>query len=296
MFVFVCPIRHPASSNDYASVLTFLNNTIESLNAQHTNRPYKIVVVCNEVPPVPESFNNTEFVAVDFPPPDTNKGTQVPLDLVKDDKGCKISIGLLYAKRFSPDYVYVIDGDDWFNIDTIEHVYKSSASDLFYANSGYVVNLAEKTFLKKFGLCRYCGSVYIYSFAVLMKLSGLSQLEYRQGLNKERIYEAVDPFFLKQILGNHRHQLHTFRSKGLQVRELLVPAVAWILNTGENHSAQNPGKYGLPLSKSFLTQFGISSIEASEKPIGLTKRVKALLESLQSYIGWRATDKKQTMI
>ena len=175
-------------------------------------------------------------------------------------------------------------------------MYKSSASDLFYANSGYVVNLAEKTFLKKFGLCRYCGSVYIYSFAVLMKLSGLSQLEYRQGLNKERIYEAVDPFFLKQILGNHRHQLHTFRSKGLQVRELLVPAVAWILNTGENHSAQNPGKYGLPLSKSFLTQFGISSIEASEKPIGLNKRVKALLESLQSYIGWRATDKKQTMI
>lgn len=296
MFVFVCPIRHPASSNDYGSVLTFLNNTIESLNAQQTDRPFKIIVVCNEVPPAPETFKNTEFVAVGFPPPDMNKGARVPLDLVKDDKGCKISIGLLYAKRYSPDYVYVIDGDDWFNIDIVEHVYQSSACDLYYANSGYVVNLAEKTFLKKFGLCRYCGSVYIYNFATLLMLSGLSKLEYSHSLNKQEIYNNVDSFFLKQILGNHRHQLHTFRSKGMQVRQLLIPAVAWILNTGENHSAQNPGKYGLPLSKRFLTQFGISSIEASETPIGLSKRIKALFESLQSYIGWRSTDKKQTMI
>ena len=127
-------------------------------------------------------------------------------------------------------------------------------------------------------------------------LSGLSKLEYSHSLNKQEIYNNVDSFFLKQILGNHRHQLHTFRSKGMQVRQLLIPAVAWILNTGENHSAQNPGKYGLPLSKRFLTQFGISSIEASETPIGLSKRIKALFESLQSYIGWRSTDKKQTMI
>ncbi|WP_296046306.1 hypothetical protein [uncultured Alteromonas sp.] len=296
MFVFVCPIRHPASSNDYASVLTFLNNTIQSLNSQYTDRPYKIIVVCNEMPPAPESFKNTEFVEVDFPPPDMNKGTQVPLELVKDDKGCKISIGLLYAKRFAPDYAFVIDGDDWFNIDTIEHVYKSEPGDLFYANSGYVVNLAEKTVLKKFGLCRYCGSVYIYRFSTLMTLSGLSQLEYSQEVSKEVIYQVVAPVFLKQILGNHRHQLHTFRSEGLRIQELSIPVVAWILNTGENHSAQNPGKHGLPLSQEFLKQFGVSSLQASDKPISLNQRIKAILESLQSYIGWQMTDKKQTMI
>lgn len=296
MFVFVCPIRHPASSNDYSSVLAFLHNTIQSLNAQRTTRAYKIIVVCNEVPANVAEYANTDFVVVDFLPPDANKGTKVPLDLVKDDKGCKISVGLTYAKRYKPDYAYIIDGDDWFNIDTIEHVYKAPPSSLYYANSGYVVNLAEKTFLKKFGLCRYCGSVYVYDFSTLMALSGLSALDYQDNMRKEAIYAVVDSFFLKQIIGNHRHQLHTFKSKGLVVNELSIPVVAWILNTGENHSAQNPGKYGLPVSKEFLSQFGITSIKAENKSVSVIRKMKALYESLQSYIGWRATDKNQTMI
>lgn len=102
-----------------------------------------------------------------------NKGIQVFLDLVKDDKGCKILVGLFYVKCFLFDYVYVIDGDDWFNIDIIEYVYKFLGSDLFYVNLGYVVNLVEKIFLKKFGFCCYCGLVYIYSFVMFMKFFGL---------------------------------------------------------------------------------------------------------------------------
>lgn len=296
MFVFVCPIRHPASSNDYASVLAFLHDTIQSVNAQRTQRAYKLIVVCNETPDNAQSYANTEFVEVDYPAPDMNKGTSVPLDLVKDDKGCKISVGLLYARRFDPDYVYIIDGDDWFNIDTIEHVYNAEPSDLFYANSGYVVNLAEKTFLKKFGLCRYCGSVYIYNYSVFMTLSGLSQLAYSDDLKKEAIYQAVSPYFLKQVIGNHRHQLHTFRSKGLLVNELSMPVIAWILNTGENHSGQNPAKHGLPVTTEFLHQFGITSVKADNKTVGISQKLKACIESLQSYIGWRTTNKKQEMI
>ena len=296
MFVFICPIRHPKTATDYSSVILFLQQTINSLNAQQTKHQFKIVVVCNEVPLDPQNYHNTDFVKVNFPAPDLRKGSKVPLDLVKDDKGCKYSVGLLYAQKYQPDYVYLIDGDDWFNINIVDYIYSAQPSDMFYANSGYVVNLKKQTYLKKYGLCRYCGSVYIYNYLKLMKLSCLEKLTYHDHISKDDIYSVVEPFFLKQVIGNHRHQLYTFRENNLTLTEIQIPTVAWILNTGENHSAQNPGKYGLPYSSAFLDLFGVKLIDFKPKNITLIQRIKAFYESALSYIGWRLTDKTKKMI
>jgi hypothetical protein len=296
MFVFVCPIRHPASSHNYNDVLFYLRKTVESLSNQKTSRPYKIIVVCNQAPNEPELYPNTSFVEVDFAPPDANKGSGVPFDLVKEDKGCKVSVGLLYAKQFAPDYVFVIDGDDWFNVATVDYIYQSEPNDLYYANSGFVVNLANNTYLKKYGICRYCGSAYIYKYSALMELSGLSGMEYHDNLQKADFFAVVDEFFLKHIIGNHRHQIYAFSNNNYAVTELKIPVVAWILNTGENHSAQNPGNDGLQLSKEFLGTFGISSIEPSIKTNAPITWVKAKIKSLQSYLGWIKTDKSKEKV
>lgn len=297
MFAFVCPIRHPETSNNYQEVVNQLRLTIESVCAQKTNEKFVFVVVCNRIPQInlPEAYrDNVVFVAVDFPPPEKRKGTAVSLDGVKYDKGTKTAAGLLYLKKYQPDYVFVIDGDDWINVNTIETV-KNSEVDLWYANSGFIVNYQNKTHIKKYGVCRYCGSTFIYKYDTLMELSGLNQLtetEYTQ----QALASLLDTHILKNILGNHRHQLPFYKQQGYTTKPLPIPAVSWILNTGENHTGKDGGQYGIPISNQFAENFGVKSISLPRRRARFSNLLRAKYDSIQSWIGWRFTDKNADKI
>lgn len=292
MFAFVCPIRHPNTSNNYQEVLNQLLLTIESVCSQNTHETFKFIIVCNEIPEItlPVAYQDkVVFIPVDFPPPENKKGTAVSLEAVKFDKGTKIATGLLHLQQYQPEYVYLIDGDDWINCNIIESI-KGQDIDLWYANSGYIVNYQNHTYIKKYGVCRYCGSTFIYKYKTLMTLSGLTNLE-TQTPSQQNLTEQLDSHILHNILGNHRHQLPFYQQHGHSTKEITIPAVSWILNTGENHTGKDGGEYGLPLTPKLLTQFGLTSFKLSPPHVSLTKNLLTKFDSIKSWFGWRFTDK-----
>ena len=296
MFAFVCPIRHPKTSNDYNEVIKLLELTITSVCAQKTPEDFIFVVVCNEIPEISltaENKSKVVFVPVDFAPPDNNKGTDVTLDAVKFDKGTKIARGLLYLKAYMPDYVYVIDGDDWINVNILELIKnkdKSQNVDLWYSNSGYIVNYKNQTYIKKYGVCRYCGSTFIYKYQTLMNITGLENIIAEQA-SQAQITAQIDEHILKNILGNHRHQLPFYHQNNLRVKEIPMPAVSWILNTGENHTGKDGGVFGLALTQSFLNDFGLPNIELTPHKITLKSIILTKFDSFKSWCGWIVANK-----
>jgi hypothetical protein len=297
MFAFVCPIRHPSTSNNYLEVTKQLALTIESVCAQNTTESFKFIVVCNKVPELnlpKHQLNKVIFVPVDFPVPENKKGTAVSLNSVKFDKGTKIAAGLLYLQQHQPEYVYVIDGDDWINTNIIETV-KGKNIELWYANSGYIVNYQNQTYIKKYGVCRYCGSTFIYKYKTLMQLSGLDKLTEQQ-YDQAILAEQLDDHILRNILGNHRHQLPFYQQQGFTTKALPIAAVSWILNTGENHTGQDGGEYGMPLSKQFLSRFGLTSFKLAPPKISAVKKLLIMFDSIKSWFGWRFTNKSANKI
>lgn len=289
MFAFLCPIRHPASSNDYAGVIRYLQLTIESVCNQKTDEDFVFIVVCNEKPDIDVPEDIVKFVVVDFPPPDNNRGTAVPMEVFTYDKGTKLARGLVALKEYNPDYVYIIDGDDWVNVDVVNAV-KDSQADVWYTDDAYVVNMANHTSLKKFGVCRYCGSTYIYRFNTLMTVTGLGALA-DENPTQETLTQTIDKYVLHNILGNHRYQFHFFQSRGMSLKKIPLPSTCWILNTGENHSGKDGGECGINLTTAFLSQFGIRSLAIEEKSTPLTQRLCAYTESFKSWLGWQKADK-----
>jgi len=298
MFAFVCPIRHPDTSNDYNEVIKLLELTIASVCAQTITEDFVFIVVCNETPTLniaAEHIAKVIFVPVDFSPPDNNKGTSVTLDAVKFDKGTKIARGLMHLQSHMPDYVYVIDGDDWININVLEIIKTYAESkrrniDLWYSNTGYIVNFKNQTYIKKYGVCRYCGSTFIYKYKTLMDVTGLSNIQNTQASQAE-ITDQIDEHILKNILGNHRHQLPFYKAHNLQVKEIPIPAVCWILNTGENHTGKNGGVFGLPLTSSFLASFGLTNIPLTPQKNMIKSLLLTQIDSFKSWVGWRLTNK-----
>lgn len=297
MFAFVCPIRHPSTSNNYQEVINQLLLTIESICSQNTAEEFKFIVVCNEIPNVNLTKKQEEkviFLPVNFLPPEDKKGTAVSLEGVKFDKGTKIATGLLFLQQYQPDYIYLIDGDDWINSNIIEAV-KGKNIDLWYANSGYIVNYQNQTYIKKYGVCRYCGSTFIYKYKTLMQLSGLDKLP-EQDYSQQDFVELLDDHILRNILGNHRHQIPFYQQQGYKTKELPIPAVSWILNTGENHTGKNGGVYGMPLSPKFLAKFGVTNLTLSPLNVPLNKKLLTMIDSIKSWFGWRFTDKNADKI
>jgi hypothetical protein len=250
------------------------------------------LVVCNEVPDINVDSSIVKFLKVDFPPPDKNIGTNVSFDAVTLDKGTKIASGLLALQQYSPDYVYIMDGDDWFNINIIESI-KGKQADLWYADSGYVIDMKNKTYTKKYGICRFCGSTYIFNYKILMKAIDLKT--YNLEINQKNIIEHMDDFALRYILGNHRHQLYFYKKRNLVIKKLPLSPVCWILNTGENHSAQPPGKHGLFLTSKFTEKFGIS-IDLPSNKTSILRFIMTYFDSFKSKLGWILTDKNSKKV
>lgn len=305
MFAFVCPIRHPDTSNNYNEVIKLLELTISSICSQTTTEDFVFIVVCNKAPQLnisPQNASKVIFVAVDFPPPDNNKGTSVSLEAVKFDKGTKIARGLLYLKSYMPDYVYIIDGDDWININVLSSIsdYTKNKNeknniDLWYANAGYIVNLKDQIYIKSYGMCRYCGSTYIYKYETLMDLTCLSNLHNSEASQAE-ISKAVEDHTLKNILGNHRQQLPFYKAHDRKMKEIPIPSVCWILNNGENHTGEDGGHFGLPLTPSFIKDFGISSLTIKPQKIKIKFILLTIFSTFKSWAGWLLTNKNSDKI
>jgi hypothetical protein len=291
MFYFITTLRHPKNAKNYQSVIDLLKLTIESVCNQKTQHPYKLLVVCNEIPDIEVDTNRVEYHAVDFPPPGEGKASELLLRDMHFDKGVKIAAGLLYMQQHNPSKVFIIDADDWVNQNIVETTASQPDVDFWYADRGYLVNFRDKKYIRKHGLCRYCGTTFIYDYQKLISALGFNT-DIPFTASREEIANNIEDFPLVSILGNHRFQFSYMNKFGYSFKVLPYNAICWILNTGENHSGKTGGDEGLPLDQKTLSKFGMLTYTPSTQKASIMNRISEVIEKSKSHLGWIFTDKK----
>src|SRR5262249_21293564 len=111
MLVFVTSIRNPLNCNNFERIEKLLEATLHSACSQ-TDGEFRVVVVCNAIPKIGYHDPRISFHLVDFPPPSLKRQAETGMSAVVRDKGTKILAGMLYARRFQPDYFGILDADD----------------------------------------------------------------------------------------------------------------------------------------------------------------------------------------
>lgn len=290
MFIFITSIRHPNNAKNYQTIIDLLKITIESVCGQDTDFPFKFLIVCNEKPNIEVDESVVEFLVVDFPQPGDGKSLELAFESVLVDKGSKLAAGLAWVNQYNPSKVFIIDADDWVNKDIVGFVSKHRQTSFWHIDTGYLVNMAEKRCTRKHGLCRYCGSTYIYDYKQLLQLVGYTG-KLNLVLSQSYITENINDFGMRYLLGDHRRQLGHFHKLGIKISSIPFKAICWVLDTGENHSGKTGGDCGLPITADMLSDFGITSLNVQSRKSNLFEKIKESYAKAVSYIGWIKTDK-----
>jgi hypothetical protein len=288
MFIFLTAIKHPKTANSYATVEKLLDNTLHSIVGQ-TEQEFRVVVVCNQLPEVTVKDSRIHFHVVDFPPVSKENG-KLNVEQKFTDKGSKYFSGLLYAKQFSPTYVYILDSDDWVNHKLIETVTHQPKYPVWYVNKGYIVNMENKEFKTRSGLVRYCGSTFVYDYDFLLEEANITA-DIDENSTQQQLIAGTSHFFVVELLSNHVINFNYFRDKGFKPKPIPLHSACWVQGTGENISNTKGGDAGLPIDVGFAKTFHLPSefLNANKSTIPL--RIRDFLSSLKSMYTWKKSQK-----
>ncbi len=284
MFLFLTALKHPETANDMRKVESLLEVTLNSLLSQ-THEDFLIVVVCNEKPAITCTDPRVNFHVVDYPPVSKVNGKLVNSEKFRD-KGTKYMSGLLYAKKFSPDYVFIVDSDDWVNTQLISTLKSLPHFPVWYVNEGAFVNFNTKEYKKRAGLIRYCGSTLIYDYDFLMEEANITE-DVDERSSQDELVSASSEFFVEKLLSNHLINFSYFKDKGFEPKPVPLMSSCWIQGTGENVSETAGGSHGLPIDDKFIAQFGLPNSLKSNKSRSFVLEVRDWLSFLKSKRQWK---------
>lgn len=298
MLAFITSLRHPDTARDYRKAVSLLKLTILSICAQK-NPNFVIVVVCNKRPDLDFEDQRVHFHVVDFPPPEelanhlrkfgisSNEVTSYPQKSFpkKADKGFKILAGALYARRFDPKYLFIVDCDDWINTRLVDFILKSNDQKIWFVDSAFLVNFTDKTYMKRSGVCRFCGSTIIYETDFFFTLGGFSQ-QVDENSTQMQLLEATSSHFIHAVCGNHVKQYSMIFDYGLKPSLVPFPAICYVLGTGENAIQDALVDDGYPIDEGFSEEFGIEESFVSRRKARIDTHLKQIYRSLKSYFGW----------
>lgn len=312
MFYFVTTLRHPDNILSVSATLRLVSLTIESILNQTTQYPFKLLIVCNvdfdierELGLLHDTLDERiEFLKVDFEAPSTGRGSDQSIDSLWLDKGYKLAAALHYLRDADVKWIYPIDADDWVSTGIVEHVSTNlkSTVDLWYINRGMLLNFDDRTWLRKYGMCRYCGSTFIYDFKTLVDFIfvkeefGSDRPDVGDPYTVGWLSKIVNQCLVAVLLGNHRAQLGYYSKAGKCVRAVKSESVGWVTNTGENHSGQHTGSIGVNLSSDTLEIYGIKSLYGADRHNGLFFRVLGYVATISSFLGWAITNKTEDKV
>ncbi|OZG73427.1 hypothetical protein BTA51_10400 [Hahella sp. CCB-MM4] len=288
MVVFLTSIRHPENAKDYGQIEKILKVTLGTVCGQ-TSDNFKVVVVCNQVPENKYDDPRIEYHVVDFPPPAVGQNTSsLQFSANSGDKACKLYSGLLYSKKYSPDYVYIFDADDWIHKDIVKTLEESPKAKVWYVDKGYFVSYSEKEYKKKAGLTRYCGSTFAYDYEFILEQGESSKHpQLTENSSKEDLLNTLDEHYIYEILGNHAKHYNYFKSMGITPQSFKFRAACWVLGTGENWSGESGKANGLPCDEQFCSDFNLPRNEFlnTQKP-DFIMILKDLIGSFISEFKW----------
>jgi hypothetical protein len=284
MFVFLTAIRHPANANDMAQVERLLSITLQSICGQ-TDGNFKVVVVCNVKPNLVFEDNRVHYHLVDFPAPSLQKSSSLEPAPKFKDKGTKYMSGMLYARKFNPDYLYIIDSDDWVNKNLVKTLSSNPKYPVWYVDKGCMVNFSKKEFKRIRGLSRYCGSTFLYDFKYLIEYADVKN-DIDEFSNQDALIEGTSEFFILRLMCNHTINYRHFKSIGVTPKAVPLSTACWVQGTGENVSGSMGGSRGLPLDEKFINTYSLPDSLLSNEQATLMLSLRGRVTECISYFKW----------
>jgi len=201
------------------------------------------------------------------------------------DKGTKLISGLLFSKKFNPDYIFLLDADDWVHKEVVEHLHSQPSYPVWYVDCGYLVNYKSKERKRKHGMVRYCGSTFAYQPSFLMKLGDM-KFEINETTSQDQLLSSTSDRFIYDILGNHSIGYHLFPKMGFRPKPFPMRAITWVCETGQNVSRSSGGMNGLPIDRKYCDLFGIPETFISSNDADFIVKIREILGCIRSKITW----------
>ncbi len=289
MLIFISAVPHPVLFKDPETTGKLFKIFINSVLSQK-NRNFKLVIVCNNVSGLDYAQHpDIHYHFVDFPLPGTQSYQNVcgsglwPFIL---DKATKLLSGLLYTvNKFNSNYIFPVDYDDWLHIDIVDYILSAKSYPISYVDRGYFVDFKNKTYKRRAGLVRYCGSTNIYETNFL-----LSEAKIRSNINENsdqyELIRAVPKYFLCRIIGDHKTYFY-FKQNRITPRPIPFPAACWVIGSGQNLSATYGKGTGLPIDESFTHNFGLPQEVINPSRITFKGLIRERLGYLRSIYTWQ---------
>ncbi|PKG98815.1 hypothetical protein [Paraglaciecola sp. MB-3u-78] len=298
MLAFITSIRHPHNTNSYKKAVALYEIAARSICSQ-SNANFILVVVCNEKPVIEFHDERIHYHIVDFPvPPSLDEYLKTFSISDQDvschpkkyfpnrgDKGTKILSGLLYAKQFNPKYVYIVDADDWVNINIVQYLEEQADYPIWHVNEAYIVNFKQKTFMTRYGISRHCGSTFIYQTDFLLSLGNYNQAV-DSSSSQQELMEATSVSYVHEICGNHTKQFALSIKKGTPAKPIPFPAICYVLETSENEVQHVDVNDGYPITRAVIDDFGLNESYLSMKKLSIKAYYKQGLAAYRSKMGW----------
>jgi hypothetical protein len=251
MLVFVTSLRHPLNSSSYDRIEQLLERTLASVCAQTSER-FRVIVVCHRIPKIRYDERHVEFVLVDFAPPSAVQGPRTGIQAVRRDKGSKLLVGLLEARKYAPTHAMIFDSDDRVSNRIAEYVERHPDENGWYSYHGYTYAEGGSMIKKKENFHLLCGTSHILRYDALeLDETGIDSKD------QEQLMKRFGERFIKHVLGCHMTTAAYFQSLDVPLKPLPFPGAVWVLNTGENHSGSGAITFGRPLSPELMREFTI---------------------------------------
>lgn len=256
---FITPLRHPHNSADYAHVESLLNDTLTSINRQ-TCEDYVVIVVGNRRPAsaLPE---RTHFVQVDFAPPSAHRGPCTGRTPSIWDKSTKLGIGLVAARKFGPEYVMLVDADDFVHRDLAAFSHQHPGQSGWVIKRGLIYSRRRNAYGLRRHLHRICGTSHIIPFEAYDVPSELTVAS-----TQKDVAHAFNDY-AETVLGGHRYAFEWWRDRGRHLEPLPFPGAVYHVDTGENHSGSKLIGPALPYRCHLEHDFGIRSSRGAASTI-----------------------------
>ena len=258
MIIFITSIRHPLNSANYTEVLRLFKASLKSVCNQ-SDPDFRVIVVCNERPEIGFMDERVDYVLADFPPPSLHQGPRTAMEALRKDKGSKYALGLLAARKYTPDYVMFFDADDFVHRSIAKFCNSRTGENGWYVENGYVYCASSLIYGRLDNFYKWCGTCNIVNYALMSLPENLSITS-----SLEEIVDSVDEYFLYMILGAHPFTASYFNKRGTPLSPLPFRAAIYVRGTGENWSGIFYGSIlsGLPriLGPALLRDFGINRV------------------------------------
>jgi hypothetical protein len=220
---------------------------------------------------------------------------------VRLNKGSKLVVGILIAKKYDPEYVLIFDADDYVGNDISAYVNTHPGENGWIMAHGY--KMLGNRIAPYYRRNSLCGTGNIYNFRLLLEDISPKVSEKSSQID---LFQHVDSKFLFHIIGAHLYSREYYEEKGCPFLEYPTRSVVQLLGHTEssevkrralrgepaNVRLQKSQKYGL-FSPFFPTITNYFNILSHSKPrvfcLGFHKTGTTSLEALLQDLGYRVS-------